>query len=60
MTTNTTSADKMSEEIKYDRRHFLGTAAMTIAAAQLGIFGSSAAQSGKAKPADFAAMTPAP
>ena len=58
MTTNTTSADKMSEEIKYDRRHFLGTAAMTIAAAQLGIFGSSAAQSGKAKPTDLAAMTP--
>ena len=34
----------MAEEIKYDRRRFLGTAAMTIAAAQLGMIGSAAAQ----------------
>jgi pimeloyl-ACP methyl ester carboxylesterase len=34
----------MSEDFKYDRRQFMGTAAMTVAAAQLGIF-SSAAQS---------------
>ncbi len=34
MTTNTTSADKMSEEVKYDRRRFLSTAVMSIAAAQ--------------------------
>ena len=32
----------MSEEINNDRRRFLGTAAMTIAAAQLGMFGSAA------------------
>jgi pimeloyl-ACP methyl ester carboxylesterase len=38
----------MSEEINYDRRHFLGTAAVTIAAAQLGVFGSAPAQAGKA------------
>lgn len=31
---------KMSEEINNNRRHFLGTAAMTIAAAQVGVFGS--------------------
>ena len=40
---------KMSEEIKYDRRHFLGTAAMTIAAAQLGMIGSADAQPSKTK-----------
>ena len=48
----------MSEGIKYDRRRFFVAVAMSIAAAQLGIFGSAAAQSGKAKPADLAAMTP--
>ena len=41
----------MSEEIKYDRRRFLRTAAMTIAAAQLGRTGSAAAQSSRANPA---------
>ena len=40
----------MAEEIKYDRRRFLGTAAMTIAAAQLGMIGSANAQSSKTKP----------
>jgi hypothetical protein len=30
----------MSEEINHDRRRFLGTATMTIAAARLGMFGS--------------------
>jgi pimeloyl-ACP methyl ester carboxylesterase len=29
----------MSQELQYDRRHFLSTAAMTIAASQLGMFG---------------------
>jgi hypothetical protein len=37
----------MSKEIKYDRRQFLGTAAMTVAAAQLGMIGSGNAQSSK-------------
>ena len=37
----------MPEEINNDRRRFLGTAAMTIAAAQLGMFGSASAQSGR-------------
>jgi pimeloyl-ACP methyl ester carboxylesterase len=36
---------KMSEEINHDRRHFIGTVAMAIAAAQLGIAGSANAQS---------------
>jgi pimeloyl-ACP methyl ester carboxylesterase len=39
---------KPPEEINHQRRSFLGNAAMTIAAAQLGIFGSAQAQSGKA------------
>ena len=48
----------MSEEINNDRRRFLGTAAMTIAAAQLGMFGSASAQSGKTKPANLPAIKP--
>ncbi len=32
--------NKLSEEINYDRRRFLGIAAMTIAAAKLGILPS--------------------
>jgi pimeloyl-ACP methyl ester carboxylesterase len=40
---------KTSEEINHHRRRFFGTAAMTVAAAQLGMIGSAAAQSGKAK-----------
>ena len=48
----------MSEEINHDRRRFLGTAAMTIAAAQLGMIGSADAQPGKAKPADLPAIKP--
>jgi hypothetical protein len=32
--------NKMSEEINRDRRRFPGTAAMTIAAAQLGMIGA--------------------
>ncbi len=41
----------MSEEINHHRRDFVSAAAMTIAAAQLGIAGSAHAQSGKAIPA---------
>src|SRR2546425_9668622 len=37
----------MSDEITYDRRRFLGTAAMTIAATQLGVIGSAGEQSAK-------------
>jgi pimeloyl-ACP methyl ester carboxylesterase len=46
----------MAEEINHQRRRFLGTAAMTIAAAQLGITGSAHEQSGKTKPADQLAI----
>ena len=42
----------MSEEIKYDRRRILGTAVMTIAAAELVMIGSADAQSSKINPAD--------
>jgi pimeloyl-ACP methyl ester carboxylesterase len=48
----------MSEEINYDRRRFLGNAAMTVAAAQLGMMGSAKAQSSKKKPADLPTITP--
>jgi pimeloyl-ACP methyl ester carboxylesterase len=48
----------MSEEIKYDRRRFLGTVAMTIAAAQFGIIDSGAAQSSKANPASVPTIKP--
>jgi pimeloyl-ACP methyl ester carboxylesterase len=40
---------RMSEEINHHRRRFFGTAAMTVAAAQLGMIGSAAAQPGKTK-----------
>ena len=48
----------MSEEINHDRRRFLGTAALTIAAAELLMTGSADAQSGKAKPADAPTTEP--
>jgi pimeloyl-ACP methyl ester carboxylesterase len=48
----------MSEEIKHNRRRFLGTAAMTLAAAQFGIFRSADAQSRRAEPADVPAIKP--
>ena len=46
----------MSEEINYDRRRFLATATMTIAAAQLGMIGSADAQSSKASPRSVPAI----
>ena len=48
----------MSEEIKHDRRRFLGTAAMTIAAAELGMIGSADAQSSKTNPANVPKIKP--
>jgi pimeloyl-ACP methyl ester carboxylesterase len=47
-----------SEEINSRRRHFLGTAAMTIAAGQLGMIGAADAQTGKSKPTDLPAIKP--
>ena len=49
---------KMSEDINHHRRRFLGTAAMTIAAAQLVMTGSADAQSGNARPAALPAIKP--
>jgi pimeloyl-ACP methyl ester carboxylesterase len=49
---------KILKEINQDRRRFLGTAAMTIAAAELLISGSASAQSGNAEPADTATSKP--
>ena len=49
---------KMSEDINRHRRRFLGTAAMTIAAAQLVMTGSARAQSGNAGPATLPAVKP--
>jgi pimeloyl-ACP methyl ester carboxylesterase len=48
----------MSEEINHSRRRFLGTAAMTIAAAQFGILGSANAQSSTTKTPDVPAAKP--
>jgi len=41
--------NKISKDIDYRRRHFVGTAALTVAAAQLGMIGVADAQSGRAK-----------
>jgi pimeloyl-ACP methyl ester carboxylesterase len=49
---NATKANKMYEEIKYDRRRFLGSAAMTVAAAKLVRVDSAHAQSGETKATD--------
>ena len=48
----------MPEAINQARRRFFGTAAMTVAAAQLGMIGSANAQSGKAKPAALPKIKP--
>jgi nitrous oxide reductase len=48
--------NEMSEEVNQDRRRFLGTAALTIAAAQFGMRGSADAQSGKDDRADVPAL----
>ena len=48
----------MCEETHCDRRRFLGTAAMTMAAARLGLIGAADAQAGTTTPADLPAITP--
>jgi len=48
----------MSEDINRPRRRFFGTAALTVAAAQLGLIGSADAQAGKAKAATVPAIKP--
>src|SRR5437764_4294908 len=49
---------KMPKEINRDRRRFFGAAAMTIAAAQLGMIGPAEAQSSKPKSAQLPAVRP--
>ena len=53
MTTN-----KVPKETNDDRRRFLGTTALTVAAAQLGIFGSADAQAAEFIPSGSAAIEP--
>lgn len=48
----------MSEENKYDRRRFIGSAAITIAAVELGMIGSANAQSSKTKAAGTTTIKP--
>jgi pimeloyl-ACP methyl ester carboxylesterase len=55
---NPTGARQMSKEINYDRRRLLGTAAVSIAAAELGMIGSADAQSAKVNPADTTTSKP--
>ena len=52
------STIRMSEEINHNRRRFCGTAAMTIAAAQLGMTAFADAQSNNAKPAAATTIKP--
>ena len=51
-------ATKTREEIHRHRRYFVGAAALTAAAAQLGIIGSAAAQPGKTSAKRLAAVKP--
>jgi hypothetical protein len=48
----------MSQEINCNRRQFLGTAAMAMAAAQFGMIGSADAQSSKINPKDLPPIRP--
>jgi pimeloyl-ACP methyl ester carboxylesterase len=50
----------MTEPINTDRRRFLGAAAMTLAAAELGLSGSADARSGPEGPSDTASRAPGP
>jgi Domain of unknown function (DUF3368) len=52
------SVIKMSEEITYNRRRFLGIAAMSMAAAEFVRIGSADAQSSKITPADLPTIKP--
>ena len=49
---------EMSEEINRHRRRFFGAAAMTVAAAQLGIIGFAKAQAGKTTPTQLPTIKP--
>ena len=49
---------KTPKEIDHHRRRLFGAAALTIAAAQLGMIGSADAQAGKTKPIELPAIKP--
>src|SRR2546423_1510412 len=49
---------KMSEEINHQRRRFIGAAAMTIAAARLGVGGSEQVQADETSPAAMPSIKP--
>ena len=51
------STNKLSEEVTHNRRRFLGSAAMTLAATQFGMFSPANAQFTKTKP-DVPAIKP--
>jgi hypothetical protein len=48
----------MAEDLSCDRRRFLGTAAMTMAAARLGLIGAADAQPREATPAAVSTVQP--
>jgi pimeloyl-ACP methyl ester carboxylesterase len=52
------TATRTSEEIKYDRRRFLGIAAMGVAAAEFGMTGFAHAQASTTAPADATTIKP--
>jgi pimeloyl-ACP methyl ester carboxylesterase len=52
------SENDMSEAINPNRRRFLATAAMTVAASQLNLLGCASAQADKTKPADLPTIKP--
>jgi pimeloyl-ACP methyl ester carboxylesterase len=58
MSTVKLSEELNSEVIDHHRRRFVGSAAMTIAAAELAVFGSANAQSGEARAAAVPAIKP--
>jgi len=58
MSTNKLSEDTYPEEIDGHRRRFFGAAAMTVAAAQLGMIGAADAQATQTKPASLPAIKP--
>jgi pimeloyl-ACP methyl ester carboxylesterase len=49
---------KLAQQVDQERRRFFGTAALTIAAAQLGMIGSAHAQSSSKKPTHLPAIKP--
>jgi nitrous oxide reductase len=55
---NKSKRRNMSEAINHNRRRFLGTTAMTIAAARFGLIGSADAQSDKTNPAKVPTIQP--